>query len=184
MNQQFNAPIPGQSLTTTPRNYPWERPPQITNVDEATVRHIENISKPEAIDNILYVLEAGMPIHILTESLLTIAVSKGIHSIDISLLVGPVLFKEIKSIAEEAGINYKEFFDDSDLKEKDKKAKVNTLLRKALADTPKDEQDSGYEMLQEVSSELSKPTEMKEEMEEETQEKPMGLMSRSLPDGD
>jgi hypothetical protein len=35
-------------------------------------------------------------------------------------------------------------------------------------------------MLQEVSSELSQPTEMKEE----TKEKPMGLMSRSLPDGD
>ena len=180
MNQQFNAPIPGQSLTKTPKNYPWERPPQITNVDEAVVRHVENISNPEAIDNILYVLEAGLPVNILTETLLTIAVSKGIHSIDISLLVGPVLFKEIKSLAEEAGINYKDFFDDSELKEKDMKDKANTLLRQALTDTPKDEQDSGYEMLQEVSSELSQPTEMKEE----TQEKPMGLMSRSLPDGD
>ena len=180
MIQQFNAPIPGQSLTKTPGNYPWERPPQITNVDEAIVRHIENISEPEAIDNLLYVLEAGLPINILTETLLTIAVSKGIHNIDISLLVGPVLFKEIKSIAEEAGIDYTDFFDDSELKEKDKKAKANTLLRKALADTPKDEQDLGYEMLQEVSSELSQPTEMKEE----TKEKPMGLMSRSLPDGD
>tara|TARA_R110001606_G_scaffold82718_2_gene189404 strand:- start:4246 stop:4782 length:537 start_codon:yes stop_codon:yes gene_type:complete len=178
MNRQFNAPIPGQSLTKTPNNYPWERPPEISNVDEAVIRHIENISEPKAIDNLLYVLEAGLPVNILTESLLTIAVSKGIHSIDISLLVGPVLFKEIKSIADQAGITYKDFFDDSEVKEKDKKDKVNSLLRKAMADTPKDEQDSGYKILEEISEEVSAPTEIVEE------EKPMGLMSRSMPDGD
>ena len=52
MNRQFNAPIPGQSLTKTPNNYPWERPPEISNVDEAVIRHIENISEPKAIDNL------------------------------------------------------------------------------------------------------------------------------------
>ena len=145
---------------------------------EHVMPFIPNISEPKAIDNLLYVLEAGLPVNILTESLLTIAVSKGIHSIDISLLVGPVLFKEIKSIADQAGITYKDFFDDSEVKEKDKKDKVNSLLRKAMADTPKDEQDSGYKILEEISEEVSAPTEIVEE------EKPMGLMSRSMSDGD
>ena len=31
----FDAPIPGQSLTDEPGNYPWEHPPQYTNPEEA-----------------------------------------------------------------------------------------------------------------------------------------------------
>ena len=32
---RFDAPIPGQSLTNTPGNYPWEHTPQYTDVMEA-----------------------------------------------------------------------------------------------------------------------------------------------------
>ncbi len=32
----FDAPIPGQSLTNTPGNYPCEHPPQYTNLGERT----------------------------------------------------------------------------------------------------------------------------------------------------
>ena len=31
----FDAPIPGQSLTDTPGNAKWEHPPQFVKVDEA-----------------------------------------------------------------------------------------------------------------------------------------------------
>ena len=29
----FDAPIPGQSLTTEPKNYPWERPPEMSDIN-------------------------------------------------------------------------------------------------------------------------------------------------------
>ena len=32
----FDTPIPGQSLTDTPGNYPWEHPPQYPTMEEAT----------------------------------------------------------------------------------------------------------------------------------------------------
>ena len=32
----FDAPVPGQSLTDTPGNYPWEHPPQFTDPEEAS----------------------------------------------------------------------------------------------------------------------------------------------------
>ena len=32
----FDAPIPGQSLTDTPGNAKWEHPPQFTDVEEAS----------------------------------------------------------------------------------------------------------------------------------------------------
>ena len=30
----LKAPIPGQSLTDEPKNYPWENPPEITDPEE------------------------------------------------------------------------------------------------------------------------------------------------------
>ena len=36
---QPNAPIPGANYTSDTRNYPWHRPPDITDVDEA-LEHI------------------------------------------------------------------------------------------------------------------------------------------------
>ena len=32
----FDSPVPGQSLTDTPGNYPWEHPPQFVDPEEAT----------------------------------------------------------------------------------------------------------------------------------------------------
>ena len=32
----LNAPIPGQSLTDEPKNYPWENPPEIVDADEGS----------------------------------------------------------------------------------------------------------------------------------------------------
>ena len=32
----FDTPIPGQSLTDVPGNGPWEHPPQFTNIDDAS----------------------------------------------------------------------------------------------------------------------------------------------------
>ena len=34
----LKAPIPGQSLTDEPKNYPWENPPEITDPEEAIAR--------------------------------------------------------------------------------------------------------------------------------------------------
>ena len=32
----FDSPVPGQSLTDTPGNYPWEHPPQFVDPEEAS----------------------------------------------------------------------------------------------------------------------------------------------------
>ena len=51
----FNAPIPGQSLTTPPRNAPYERPPEITDPDEALAVHLKRLSDPDAIEDAMSV---------------------------------------------------------------------------------------------------------------------------------
>jgi len=41
----FDAPIPGQSLTDTPGNYPWEHSPNVTRVEDAMMYLTERFTE-------------------------------------------------------------------------------------------------------------------------------------------
>lgn len=43
---RFARPIPGQSLTTTPKNAPYERPPEITDPEQAMQIHMYRLNDP------------------------------------------------------------------------------------------------------------------------------------------
>ena len=60
MMQSLQGAIPGQSLTDEPKNFPWERPPQITDPDEAIRYHIDRISDEEVVDNVFFALDFGV----------------------------------------------------------------------------------------------------------------------------
>ena len=104
----FERPIPGQSLTTEPKNAPYERPPEITDPVEALDAHIENLLKPGAIEDVLYFLEFGVDLVTMVQGILRGAVMEGIHSIDVSLIIAPVIHEYIKGFADAEGIEYKE----------------------------------------------------------------------------
>jgi hypothetical protein len=172
-----NAPIPGQSLTKKPKNYPWEKPPQLVDVNDVIKKHLEIITEEDSIDNILFVLEAGLPINIFVETFLTNAVMKGVHTVDVSVLVAPILHEFILGMAEDAGVDFKEFPQDLDEEDKKFKEKIRTLISKSLADTPEKERDSGYELVKELEGAVEELPEKKPE------ERSKGLMSRKPQDG-
>lgn len=186
----LDGPIPGQSLTKTPRNALYERPPEITDPNDAVLWHMRKLSDPERLDNLLFTLEYGLPIKHATQAALTTAVAKGIHNIDISLIIAPVIHKYMKVTAEQAGINYIEDFKNTELAEEQRRERVNLLLQKAMDETPEDERDAGFEMLGEFSEatptmniEQETTGDIPEEVEgiaSEIKEKPQprGLMSR------
>jgi len=178
MSEVFNRPIPGQSLTDEPKNYPWERPPEITNPNEVIRYHLDRISDPKVIDNVFFALDMGIPVKILTDSMMTGAVGKGVHSIDNSLLVERTVRKAVMKMADAAGVQYKETFDDEELSATEKAA----MLVRAVDKTPEEERDEGYELLKEMSdtatseAEPSEETEMMDDVMSE--DKPKGLMER------
>ena len=45
-NNPFDAPVPGQSLTDKPGNYPWEHPPQYTDSMEASEHVWDKLTDP------------------------------------------------------------------------------------------------------------------------------------------
>lgn len=164
----YNAPIPGQSLTNEPRSAPWERPPETVDPDEAIVHHLTRVKDPEVLDKILDGVEAGFPVALITELMLTGAVAKGIHSIDISLMIAPVVHDYIVEVLESEEVTFKEFFTEDG----DEDAQDTIALAGAIKG------------MQASSGDLEEPEEdMPEESEEMAMEEPQGeprpgLMSR------
>ena len=138
----FNVAIPGQSLTDEPKNFPWERPPEIADPNEAVKHHLTYLSKDEAVESTLFVLESGLPITTFVSTLMTTAVGNGIHSIDVGLLIAPTIHEAIKATADEGGINYKEEFSKDVEKNQMRKERETTLIRSALMDSLKEEGSS------------------------------------------
>jgi hypothetical protein len=190
MADVFSAPIPGQSLTDEPKNYPWERPPEINDPREAIKFHIDGINRPEALDNIIEMLQIGVPVNALAETALTTAQMEGIHSVDVSLIIGDVIKEELISIAEEAGIDYTTGDEPSeaDIKEREEE-QVLALLRKKIGAA--DEMDAGVEMMQQTADMMAdeeepqedieaeaEPMMMDQEQEETMPQEPRGLMAK------
>ena len=105
----FSAPIPGQSLTMEPGNQPWEQPPLYSNNEQALAFHLKNMNKEDKMEDLLFTMEQGMPIEGLVNSITTMAVMGGIHTLDTSILISPVIHEYLKETAEAAGIKYREW---------------------------------------------------------------------------
>jgi hypothetical protein len=99
--------------------------------------------------------------------MLTGAVSQGIHSIDVSMMIAPVIHDYITNLLEEEGVEFKEFFDEDG----DESARDTIAISGALQGL---QGGSGLE----VKEEPTMPQEP--DVEEEPMEEPRGggLMSR------
>ena len=199
MADVFSAPIPGQSLTDEPRNAPWERPAEISDPREAIKFHIDGLNKPETIDNVLELIQIGVPLRALSETMLTTAQMEGIHSVDVSLIIRDVVYEELITIAEEAGLDYLsgEEPDQEVIKQKNDRHILNALRKKLDAIEPgSEEDDAGVELMRQTEQamqggesdtdetmmhegeESPEVETMEEQVEVQQQEQPRGLMAR------
>lgn len=157
----FQAPIPGQSLTTPPGNFPWERPPEITDPEEVIQMYLTKLSDKERTEAILDLVELDTDIRTITEGILRAGVAGGIHSIDISLIVAPVIHEFIKQSADAAGLEYDEGFEDKQFEAERKKAMDQARIRKMVRKARENQGVKGEKMP--VSEETATPVpELKE----------------------
>lgn len=129
----LSGPIPGQSLTTTPKNYPWERPPEINDPEEAIQMHITRLSDPDMLEDVLNAIEfEDLDIQTVVMGIMRGAVANGIHSIDVGLVVAPVVHEFIKQAAKAFGITAEDGFEDKVAKDRKKQYIVNSRAKKVL----------------------------------------------------
>ena len=131
---QFNRPVPGQSLTSTPKGAPYERPPEINDPVKALDYHLDILDNPKAVEQAMFMLEMGVDLSTLVEGITRNAVIEGIHSIDISLIVAPVIHEYLKGYADSLGVKYDEGFEDKGEDERVSYARNEMLARKFLAE--------------------------------------------------
>ena len=113
---------------------------------------------------------------------------EGIHSVDVSLIIGDVIYEELVSIAEEAGLDYTTGDEPSEFEMQEKEDKqVLALLRKKLdaVEPGSEADDAGVETMRQVEDMLAEPQEEEQQdteempmMEAPVEEAPRGLMAR------
>jgi|TARA_B110000908_G_C10232823_1_gene441577 hypothetical protein len=103
----LDAPIAGQSLTGEPGATPWEQPPQLNTVDEAVEHYVPMFNEDEILSGILSHIEGGVALTTMADLITKGGVMTGLHSIDVGIMVTPVLVEMMISAAEAADIEYK-----------------------------------------------------------------------------
>lgn len=106
MDDMFNAPIPGQSLTNEPGNVPWEQPPQMVDLPELVRYYTERLTEPEGVEAVTELLKSGEPCLKVAKTMMRFSVMKGIHTVDAGMLAMPVIVELIKTIGDLNDIEY------------------------------------------------------------------------------
>jgi hypothetical protein len=101
---QFDGPIPGENYTSDTRNYPWHRPPDIADYDQAIDYVIQQISEPEPMSAVLTLLEAGASIAGVVSAINMSNISDGKYPIDLSILIAGPIARYIELYAKGSGI--------------------------------------------------------------------------------
>lgn len=172
----FDAPVPGQSLTTEPKNTPWENPPELDTVEDATRMYIEKIAKQEVIDDLTAMAEAGVALRPIVKGIITQGTMRGMHSVDVGMLVEPIITEFLKQAIESYGVTVRA--DGGDPAAKAKEAEMNRFRMAAmryLGEEETDEMDEGKQLLQDIAMAGEEPEAEEAAPEEEA---PQGLMAK------
>jgi len=138
----FDAPIPGMSLTHELGDRPWQTPAKHSNIDEVMDYYMERMSSEDFMVQVVEVLEAGVPVTVLANTIQMASVMDGVHSLDTGMLVLPMIMEMMMMLAESADIEY-----DDGLKDPNKKEFRDSLIAKTISQYEKKLRDTDTEVL-------------------------------------
>ena len=137
---------------------PWQTPAKHTTIDEVAQFYISQMQSDTFADQVTSLLETKMPITMIANSMNTVNIMEGMHSIDIGMMTMPIIMETIMLIADQQGIDYVTGMEqdyDAQVMDTDVEAAVQRVEEGSNTQTP-DEQV----------------------MEEQTNDIPVGLMAR------
>ena len=154
----FDAPIAGQSLTAEVGARPWQNPAQYSTLEEALDWYLDRFDNDEIINELLTVVESGVSLATIANSMQLGGVMQGIHSVDIGILVAPIIIEMLKYLSEQTDTKY------SIGDEKVETDEIpSAVLNRAINELAKQRGDTVVE---------------EEQKEEEETPEPSGLMAR------
>ena len=171
MEPELDAPIPGMSLTSELGARPWQSPPEGNDLNDAVDFYIPRLGDPEYVGQVLDIIDSGVPLTSIAESMILVGNMEGKHSIDVGVLVQPVIVEFLKGIADITETKYT-MSADKNFRDKDVTEGMLNKVTKELQTLPQ-EQQSDIDNLVAKSSDIDTDIEEKDIMEE-----PKGLMAR------
>ena len=103
----MDSPIPGMGMTAPLGGRPWQQPPQMATVEEAMNYYIKKLEDPDFAPELLTVIELGVPLTTLANTMQLSSVMEGKHSIDVGMLVIPILVELMSNMAEANQVPFK-----------------------------------------------------------------------------
>lgn len=102
----FDRPIPGENLTAELGSRPWQTPAQFTTVDDALGFYIPRMAQDEFSKGLLNVMEMGVPLTTIANTIMISGVMEGRHSVDVGILSIPAIVETMKLIGDSANVEY------------------------------------------------------------------------------
>ena len=164
MEQSFDRPIPGMGMTFEVGSRPWQTPPEITTVEQATNYYVERMNTDQFKAQLVDVIEMGVPLATLANTIQLASVMEGIHSVDVGMLVIPIIVELLMTIAEAEGVQYQTGMEGM---ETERPTAVSRIINDKMNELRAPTEDIGIE-------------EPQVELEQEEQPQPMGLMARRV----
>ena len=114
----------------------------------------------------LEILENGYPATSLIDSIILNGVMKGLHSLDVAVIIAPALFELVTGVANNAGLEYED-----GIVNKNKLADASLVARAMKSSTKAEEfkktiEDEDIAKVEEAVSLMAKPVSLKEEEQE------------------
>jgi len=159
---RLDAPRPGMGMTHELGARPWQTPPKLAKVDDVVQDYLIKMQDDSFVKQLVGVLESGVPVTTLANTIQLAGVMEGRHSVDTGMLVIPVLMEMIMLIADKADIKYNSGMD-KDTTEDTKDTMIASVLEEMTQELEKKDIDEISDV---------------EEQSTETESEPMGLMAR------
>ena len=168
LENPFDAPIPGQSLTDTPGNSSWEHPPQFAKVEDAAEYIWDRLHSEEMLDQVITLLRDNIPVEALVRMVLFGGFSEGKWNPDVAILLAELVLKQIMAIGVKAEIPKMKIFitDQSNNKFHQEFANFKVQKQKSTESTGQDESNK-EKFLEDIKQELEN-------------KEPSGIMSKEI----
>jgi len=101
-----DGPIPGANFTSDTRNWPWHRPPDITELDEALEYVMDRLTETDAGMRYMSLIEAGTPIVTITDIVVTLGIGRGKFTPDFAILIAGPVTRMLEIMAKSYSISY------------------------------------------------------------------------------
>ena len=161
MEQSFDRPIPGMGMTFEVGSRPWQTPPELTTVEQATDYYVERMNTDAFKGQLIDVIEMGVPLATLANTIQLASVIEGIHSVDVGILMIPIIVELLITIADSQGAKYQTGMEGM---ENERATAPNRIISDIMRERNMKEEEM--------------PMEEPQEMAQEEQMQPMGLMAR------